>query len=234
MPAIASALLLALGQMARSEMLRLLVKTAAVTIIIFVLLGLLGWFTLDWAIGRAGLADEAFTGAAGLRGAASLLLVLIGGWLLWRIVAMAVIGFYADEVVMAVEIRHYPQAAAQARDLPLAEQFSTSLGAAGRALLVNLIALPFAFLLLVTGIGTAVLFLIVNALLIGRELSDMVWLRHRHAVKEPSPISAGERFLLGGAIAALLLVPLASFLAPLLGAAAATHLTHRKRNTAHA
>ena len=121
MPAVASALLLALGQMAAPAMLRLLAKTVAVTLVIFVVLGVLGWFALDWALGRFGLEDGSFAGAGGLRGAASLLLVLIGGWLLWRIVAMAVIGFYADEVVMAVEARHYPQAAAQARDLPLAE-----------------------------------------------------------------------------------------------------------------
>lgn len=234
MPAIASALLLALGQMAAPAMLRLLAKTAVVTLVIFVVLGVLGWFALDWAFGRFGLEDGSFSGAGGLRGAASLLLVLIGGWLLWRIVAMAVIGFYADEVVMAVEVRHYPQAAAQARDLPLAEQFTTSLGAATRALLINLVALPIALLLLVTGVGTAILFWIVNAVLIGRELSDMVWLRHRHAAGAISPITAWERFLLGGAIAVLLLLPVASFLAPLLGAASATHLTHRKRNTAHA
>jgi uncharacterized protein involved in cysteine biosynthesis len=34
------------------------------------------------------------------------------------------------------------------------------------------------------------------------------------------------RFLLGGAIAALLAVPFANLLAPVLGAAAATHLVH--------
>ena len=130
-----------------------------------------------------------------------------------------------------MERRYYPQAAAQARDLPLREQFATSLAAAGRALLVNLVALPFALLLLVTGIGTALLFWIVNALLIGRELQDMVWLRHRHASGAPSPVGRGERFLLGGATAALLLVPGAGLLAPLLGAASATHLTHRKGST---
>lgn len=224
-------MLLALSQLADPRMLRLLLKTAAITLLIFAALGTLGWFAIDWALGWAGLRDGLFAGAEGLRGLASLVLVLIAGWLLWRIVAMAVIGFYADEVVLTVERRYYPQAAAQARDLPLREQFATSLAAAGRALLVNLIALPFALLLLATGIGTALLFWIVNALLIGRELSDMVWLRHRHAAGATSPVGRGERFLLGGATAALLLVPVAGLLAPLLGAASATHLTHRKGNT---
>src|SRR5690606_6200158 len=159
---------------------------------------------------------------------ASFLLAVVGLWLAWRIVAMAVIGFFADEVVLAVEARHYPDAAGRARDLPLARQLSTSLGAATRALLTNLAALPFALVLLVTGIGPALLFWLVNAVLVGRELQDMVWLRHRRFRGDPAPVGRAERLLLGGAIAALLAVPFVNFLAPMLGAAAATHLIHRK------
>jgi len=223
-------MLLALGQLADPRILRVLAKTLAVTLLLFTALGTLGWFALDWAFGRAGLTDGLFFGAEGVRELASLLLVVIAGWLLWRIVAMTVIAFYADEVVLAVEQRHYPQAAAQARNLTLREQFTTSLAAAGRALLFNLLALPFALALLVTGIGTAILFWLVNAVLVGRELSDMVWLRHRHAAGNASPIGAAERFFLGGVIAGLLLVPVVSFLAPMIGAASATHLVHRKRS----
>lgn len=220
---------LALGQLAEPRIMRLLAKTVAVTLLLFAIMGVAGWYALNWALAWAGLHDGLFSGAGGLRGLASLVAVLLAGWLLWRVIAMGVISFYADEVVLAVEERHYPAAAAQARDLPLAEQFTTSLAGAGRALAINLIALPFALALLVTGVGTALLFWLVNAVLIGRELQDMVWLRHRHAMGEPSPIGRIERFLLGGAVAALLLVPFANFLAPLLGAASTAHLTHRKR-----
>ena len=66
----------------------------------------------------------------------------------------------------------------------------------------------------------------VNAWLLGRELVDMVWLRHRPAPGAPAPVGKAERFLLGGAIAALFMVPFANLLAPVLGAAAATHLVH--------
>jgi uncharacterized protein involved in cysteine biosynthesis len=141
---------------------------------------------------------------------------------------MAVIGFFADEVVQAVEARHYPHAAMRARDLPLGQQVATSLGSAWRALWVNLVALPFALALLVTGIGTALLFFAVNTVLVGRELEDMVWLRHRRAPGEPAPVARGERYLLGAAVTAMLALPVVNLLAPLLGAAAATHLIHRK------
>jgi uncharacterized protein involved in cysteine biosynthesis len=139
-----------------------------------------------------------------------------------------VIQFFAEDVVRAVEARHYPQAASAARDLPWAEQIKAGLGSAGRALLVNLLALPFAIALIVTGIGPALVFWAVNAVLIGRELQDMVWLRHCHAAGQACPVSRFERIALGGVIAGLLIVPFVNFLAPVLGAASAAHLVHRR------
>ena len=63
---------------------------------------------------------------------------------------------------------------------------------------------------------------------LGRELQDMVWLRHRPSPDSPPPLSGVERLLLGGVIAVLLTVPVANFVAPFLGAACAVHLIHRK------
>jgi uncharacterized protein involved in cysteine biosynthesis len=228
MPGVASSLLLALGQLADRRVIGVLVKSLLVSLALFALAAFGGWYALDWTMAVFGLRDAVFTGAEQLRALASLLLTFMGLWFAWRIVAMAVIGFFADGVVLAVEARHYPQAAARARDLPLVEQFTTSLQAALRALLVNLVALPFALTLLLTGVGTALLFLAVNAVLIGRELQDMVWLRHRRDARDPAPLAPSERWALGAVIAALLAVPFVNLLAPLLGAAAATHLIHRK------
>jgi CysZ protein len=228
MPAVVTSLLLALGQLADPRVLRVMLKSLAVSLVLFAGVAWGGWYLIDWALAGAGLGDGLFRGAEELRGLAALLMALVGLWLAWRIVAMAVIGFFADEVVQAVEGRSYPEAAGRARDLPLAEQFSTSIAAAMRALLVNLAALPFALVLLFTGIGPALLFWAVNAVLVGRELQDMVWLRHRRFRGDPAPVGKAERFLLGGAIAALLALPFVNFLAPMLGAAAATHLIHRK------
>lgn len=228
MPSVASSLLLALGQLGDPRVLRVLGKSLAVTLVLFLGIAWGGWHALDWGLDRAGLDEGLFAGAGWLREAAALLLTLLGLWLLWRIVAMAVIEFFADEVVQAVEARHYPLAAERARDLPVAEQLSTSLRSATRALLVNLAALPVALVLLVTGVGAALVFFLVNAVLVGRDLQDMVWLRHRRDEADPAPVGRAERFLLGSAVTALLAVPLVNFVAPLLGAAAATHLIHRK------
>ena len=236
MARVVASLLLALGQLADPRIVRILVKSLAVTLALFAALAWGGWRLAEWTLERAGLADTLFAGAGNLRELAALLLALAGLWLVWRIVAMAVIQFFADEVVAAIEARHYPHMAGQAREPPLREQTAASLRAAGRALAINLVALPFALALLVTGFGTALLFWLVNALLLGRELQDMVWLRHRRPTAaitpEVGPLGQAERFVLGGAVAALLALPFVNFLAPVLGAAGATHLIHRKTSQA--
>lgn len=232
MPSVLTSLLLGLRQLGDPQVLRVLAKSVLVSLLLFAVLAAGLWWGLDGLLEWAGFTEGRLAGAEGLRGLASLLLTLLALWLGWRIIAMLVIQFYAEDVVRAVERRHYPHAASAARDLPFGEQLRVSLGAAGRALLLNLLALPVALALVVTGIGPALVFWLVNALLIGRELADMVWLRHAHAHPQvPSglhPVGKGERFALGAVIAALFALPFVALLAPVLGAAAAAHLVHRK------
>lgn len=222
-----ASLALGFGQLFDGAVLRILLKSVAVTLVVFVIVAAAGWYALDWALARGGLEDGLFAGADALREALSLLLALLGLWLIWRIVAMAVVQFFADDVVLAVERRHYPDEASTARELSFGEQASNAARAAGRALAFNLLAAPIALVLLFTGVGSFAVFWLVNALLVGRELQDMVWLRHRQDKAHPAPVGKGERFLLGGVIAGLLAIPFVNFLAPVLGAASATHLVHR-------
>jgi uncharacterized protein involved in cysteine biosynthesis len=214
-------LLLGAAALAEGAVLRLLAKTVLLTLAVFAALGVAGFYGLDGALAWAGLEED--RGASALIAAA---LAILGAWLLFRVVALAVLQFFADEVVVAVERRSYPAAAASARKLGLAEEAKLALGGVARALFANLVALPFALALLFTGIGPALVFWAVNAWLLGRELTEMVWLRHRPSPAARAPVGRMTRFLLGGAIAALLAVPFANLLAPVLGAAAATHLVH--------
>lgn len=226
-----SAFALALGQLTDPRVLRVLGKSLVVTLVLFALLGTAGWYGLD-ALLVHGL--DRWPAMAEYSDLAALLIVFIAGWLLWRIVALLVLQLFADEVVVAVEVRHYPAAAASARKLGLHEELANGLKGAGRALLFNLLALPVALVLLVTGIGAPLVFWAVNALLLGRELQDMVWLRHRASPAATPPLRGHERFMLGGIVAALLAVPFVNFLAPFLGAAMAAHLIHRKGLAVHA
>jgi len=219
--AMLSAFTLAFRQLGDPAVLRVLAKSLILTLLIVALLGTGLWWLAERGLAWAGLEQG--------RGLIALLGALIAGWLLWRIVALAVLQFFADEVVEAVEARHYPQALSSARKLAWREELTVGLRGAGRALGWNLAALPVALVLLVTGVGPPLVFFLVNAVLLGRELQDMVWLRHRHDPLAPAPLSGTSRFALGAGVTALLAVPFVNLLAPLLGAAAATHLVHRAR-----
>jgi uncharacterized protein involved in cysteine biosynthesis len=225
-----AAFTLALGQLSDPRVLRVLGKSLLVTLVLFALLGTAGWYGLDALLANVFERYPAMHDSSDL---VALLIVVVAGWLLWRIVALLVLQLFADEVVLTVEAKYYPAAAATARKLGLPEELANGLRGAGRALLFNLLALPVALVLLITGLGAPLVFAVVNAVLLGRELQDMVWLRHRPTPAAPPPISRLERLLLGGAVVALLAVPFVNFLAPLLGAAAATHLIHRKGSATH-
>ena len=217
----------AVGQLTDPAIMRVLVKSVVVTILVFAVLGIGGFALLQHVL-------EQWTGEMSeeIAALAAVLTVGIGGWLLFRIVALAVVQFYAEDIVRAVEARYYPGAHSSARAVPLRESLGDGARSALRALVVNLLVLPVALVLLVTGVGTVALFWIVNAWLLGRELQDLAWARHREprsaGQRESSPVGRGTRFLLGGAIAALLTIPFANLLAPVIGAAAATHLVQSK------
>lgn len=211
------ALALSFTALADRRVLAVLGKSALVTVAIVAVLGAGAW----WAVERTFLSTYY---VKGLSEVVATLAAMVGAWLLFRLVAMAVVQFFADEVVTAVERAHYPEAASRARPLGLHREVKVALRGLLRSLGWNLAALPVALLLLVTGVGTVLLFGFVNAVLLGRELTDMVRLRHANEPAVP-PFS---RFLLGAATVALLSVPFVNLLAPVLGAAAATHLVHRR------
>jgi uncharacterized protein involved in cysteine biosynthesis len=227
MSRIPHAFALAFAQLGDPRILRVLAKSLVVTLAIFAVAGWLGSFAFAYLLARLNV-DE----GGALSGVLALLATIVAAWVLFRIVALAVLQFFADEVVVAVEAKHYPALSESARTPSFAEDSRQALSATGRAVLVNLLALPFALVLLVTGIGTALLFWAVNAWLLGRELQDMTWLRHRLYGQTRPPIDAATRFVLGGIVAALLIVPFVNLLAPVLGAAAATHLVHRRKAAA--
>lgn len=218
MSAVVKSFALAIGQLGDRAILRVLMKSLAITLVIFVAFAFALNEALPWLVGSyLDLGEDTYL-------VISLLIFLLAAWLLFRIVALAVLQFFADEVVLAVERKHYPLAAERARKLPFREDLSNSLKGVGRALLFNALAAPVALVLLFTAIGPAIVFLLVNAVLLGRELTDMAWFRQREAGEEQSPVGAASRFLLGAGIAGLMLVPFANLLAPIIGAAAGTHL----------
>lgn len=218
------ALLLALGDLSSPRVLRILAQSLALTLAIFAAAGA----ALVFGARRA-LADGGWLEGAGLdiAGAALVLLSILASWLLFRAVAVAVVGLFADAIVADVEGRRYPAAAARAIDVGWRANAGLALASLGRLLVGNLVALPLYIGLLVTGIGTLLLALAVNALLLGRDLEAMVMARHPGAAR----LSRSARWSLGLLSAAAFLVPVANFLAPIVGAAMAVHMLHLGNET---
>ena len=218
------ALALSFAQLGDKTVLGVLAKSFALTLAVFALLGAGVWWGAD-----ALLASSDWHGT--LASAAAFVVTALAFWLLFRAIAVAVVGLFADTIVAAVEAKHYPDALASAREVPFAQSLRMGLGSAGRFVTINLLLLPLYLLLLATGIGTAALFLAVNAWLLGRDLGDMVAVRHVSAMAlgDWRRATAAKRFLLGLAATGMFLVPFLNILAPVLGAAMATHLFHRSR-----
>ncbi len=223
--AMVTAFLLSVRQLGDRAILAVLAKSLGVTLAIFVALG----------VGLYVALDAAMTWASGQRdgvGIVAIATLVIGvgvAWLTFRIVAIAVIGLFADEVVAAVEAKYYPDALARAHPIGVAASLRMGAGSAARAILVNLVMLPVYLVLIVTGIGTPIAFFLVNGWLLGRDFGDMAAARHvpAAALRPLATANRGARMLLGLAVTALLVVPLVNLVAPIIGAAMATHLFHR-------
>ncbi|WP_176596874.1 MULTISPECIES: EI24 domain-containing protein [Sphingobium] len=200
--------------------LRLMMKTLLLTLLAFALLAAALWSGIHAARLHFGWAGGGLAEAT-----ATALAMIAAAWLLFRATAMAIMNLFADDIVVAVERDSYPQAATCARPVGWARSLRFALRSLLRTIGWNLLALPAYLLLLVTGIGTIGLFLILNAVLLGRDLADMVEPRHPGL----PPIPRGSRWLMGLVSALLFLVPVLNLLAPIWSAAMAVHMLHGAR-----
>jgi len=221
MSAVPAAIVKAFGQLGDRAVVAVAAKSIVITLVLFAVAGVGLYFALAEASQRYGVGE-------GWAGVTAVLLVPLAMWLLFRVVALAVLQFFADEVVEAVEAKHYPALAARAQPLAFHRELAQAVRGLLRALGYNLLALPLAGVLAFTAIGPALVFLAVNAVLLGREFTDMAWLRHCAGATRDNPVGRAERSLLGAGIAGLMLVPFAGLLAPVIGAAAGTHLVLRR------
>ncbi len=218
------ALTLAFAQLNDAAVVRVLVKSLLITVMIFVVAGfalstLAGQAAAHWGYGQNGGTLASILAALGTFAAA---------WLLFRAVAVPVVGFFADEVVAAVERQHYPEAAVQAKPVGVALALRMGLMSILRLIGVNLLMLPVYAVLAITGVGVLIAFAGVNAVLLGRDLGEMVAARHLDgaAMRVWLGASRWQRALLGLVVTGLFVVPFVNFLAPIIGAATATHLYH--------
>ncbi len=216
-----------LAQLTDRTILAILLKVVLLTLLLFAIFGVAAYFGLVWLFAWLGWTEGGFAAAA-----ASAIIAILTGLLLFRILAIFVLNIFSDDVVDAVERRYYPGRAETAKPPGHALGIKMGFASVGRALGYNILASPLYAVLLVTGVGAPIAFFSVNAILLGRDLQDMVAARHITDIHNPDAswaLPKIERFFLGLIAALLLAIPFVNFLAPVLGAAMATHLVHGKK-----
>ena len=220
---------LGFADLADTKIIGILLQALAITVLIFAgLAGLVVWL-LSGTDPCSALGLGSCPLDAGSSSMTAALLVLLAGWFLFPAVAIVVTTTFTDRIARAVEERHYPIAARNARPIGVIVGAAMGLRSAVRIVLFNLLALPFYILLLVTGVGPFILFVIVNGFAFGRDLGEIAAARHGDRASRRSWLKAtrGEQHFIGTLVSVLFLVPLANLLAPVVGTAAAIHLFNR-------
>jgi uncharacterized protein involved in cysteine biosynthesis len=149
--------------------------------------------------------------------------------LLFPGVVAAILSLFLENVIAAVERRHYPNLP-PARQAPVAEQIGGALKFLAVVIIANLVVLP----LYLIPIVNLVVFALLNGYLLAREYYGTVAPR-RLGVEGQRRLWRQRRatFILAGIVLALASsVPLVSFVVPVVAAAVMTHLVEAYRASA--
>ncbi|MBC6405539.1 MAG: EI24 domain-containing protein [Rhodospirillales bacterium] len=155
--------------------------------------------------------------------------MLFAGWFLFPALVTIGLSFFLEDVMDAVESKHYPKRPAR-RQVGFMEDLWVGIRLLAAMVAINILILPIYVILLITGIGAPLLYLGVNAYLLGREYFELVAIRHM-----PRTEMEGRRkersllnFLAGLLIAGLFFVPFVNLLAPIVAAALMVHIVQKR------
>ncbi|MEO1192218.1 MAG: EI24 domain-containing protein [Pseudomonadota bacterium] len=155
--------------------------------------------------------------------------MLIAGFFVFPALVTIGLSFFLDDVMAAVEGKHYPGRPAS-RQVSFWEDAWIGIRLLLILVFVNLLALPLYLLLLFTGIGSALLYLAINAYFLGREYFELVAIRH--LTRKDTDAKRKEHqvlcFLTGLLIAGLFFIPFLNLIASVVAAALMTHVVQRR------
>lgn len=220
------ALGLALSDLTDRRILRIALHAALIALLIFAVIAALLFWLLAGSDPCGLLGMDSCPLDTGASGFGAVFLTFVAAWFVFPAVMIAVLATMTDRIGRAVEERHYPEAAAAAKPIGLMQGLGLGARSAGRLLLFNLLALPFYILLLVTGIGPLILFVVVNGIAFGRDIAELAAARHgdRDSRRAWLKSTRGKQALIGTVISTLVLIPIANLAAPIIGVAAGIHL----------
>jgi CysZ protein len=223
----------ALSQMLSPPFRTVLLKTVGLALVLLVLLGialqhLFVWLATtgtSWAEGLLGpLAHVPLAFLAWIFSIAAALGIVVGAIFLMPAVSALVGSFFADDIALEVERRHYPDEPA-GTPVPIARAMLEGVKIALLAIVVYLLALPFLF---VAGIGIAIFF-VATAFVLSRGYFELVAMRH-HPVAEAKRLRKqhhGTVLVAGLFIAAFVSIPIVNLATPLFGTAMMVHVYKR-------
>lgn len=215
-----SAVAKTLGQMNDPRIRGVIGKTLGLAILGYIVFVVLVYLLIGWLAGLAGWLENLaqFGGALG---------AMVVAWFIFPGIAAAIAGIFADEVIDAVEAKHYPNLG-PARHLSVWGVMVDALQLAGIALIANILALPF---LLVFPIYVLITWG-VNGWLLGREYFEMVAFRRldRETARALHRAHIRTFTAAGILIAICLTIPFVNLIAPVLGAAFMVHIAQNVVN----
>jgi CysZ protein len=215
-----SAISKTLGQLNDPPIRRVIGKTLGLAILGYVVFVVLVYVLIGWISGLSGWLE-------GLAQFGGVLAAMFIAWFIFPAAAAAIAGIFADEVIDAVEAKHYP-GLPPARPVPMLAAVVDGLKLAAIALVVNVVALP----LLVIPPVYVLFTWVVNGWLLGREYFEMVAFRRLdRATAHELRRRHNRTFTIAGImIAVCLTIPFVNLVAPVLGAAFMVHVAQNVLN----
>ena len=215
-----SAISKTLGQLNDPAIRRVVAKTLGLAILGYILFVAFVYLLINWLAGFEGWLQN-------LAEFGGVITAIVVAWFLFPSLAAAIAGIFADEVIDAVEAKHYPYLG-PGKPVPVLAAVLDGLKLAAIAIVANLLALPF---LLVFPIYVLITWG-VNGWLLGREYFEMVAFRRMDRASAHELHRRHNRtFTIAGVIIAVCLtIPFVNLVAPVLGAAFMVHVAQNVLN----
>ena len=157
----------------------------------------------------------------------SIISILLVVTVLFPVFATLIIGFFLEDIVTAVEKKHYPDDPA-ARPQPISEVISSTLRFALLVLGLNLLFLPLYIILLFLPPLNLVLYYMLNGYCVSREYFELIAKRRMEPAMASQfrQIDRSKVLIAGVIITFLLTIPIVNFLMPVIAIAFMVHIFH--------
>lgn len=217
-----SAYAAAISQLSDPAFRRVFWRALALTVGVFIGLGVVCYFVLQWAVTFEAAWIEWLADLGLVVGLIVLMVILFPA------VATGFIGIFLDDIAAAVEQKHYPLDP-PGRELPFWPAFGLSLRFTLVVIALNVLALPVYILAIWIPFLNLFVFYGMNGYLLGREYFELVGYRQldEARVRALRKRHARRVFFTGAAAAFLLTVPLVNLIAPIVATAAMVHVFKR-------